>query len=128
MDPGARVRQIAVRYHPPCPAAGRSGVPAAGISRTGAVALKALVKEKAEPGLWLADVPEPAVGPGDVLIKVLRTGICGTDLHIRAWDGWAQQAIRTPLVAGHEFAGEVVETGRDVADIAVGDPLRGEGA
>src|SRR5262245_59784222 len=83
--------------------------------------VKALVKEKAEPGLWLADVPERAVGHGDVLIKVLRTGICGTDLHIRAWDGWAQQTITTPLVLGHEFVGEVVETGRDVTDIAVGD-------
>jgi len=89
--------------------------------------LKALVKEKAEPGLWLVDVPEPAVGPGDVLIKVLRTGICGTDLHIRAWDGWARQAIRTPLVVGHEFVGEVVGTGRDVTDIGVGDRVSGEG-
>ena len=67
--------------------------------------MKALVKEKAEPGLWLADVPEPAVGPGDVLIEVRRTGICGTDLHIRSWDGWARQTIRTPLVLGHEFVG-----------------------
>lgn len=82
--------------------------------------MKALVKEKAEPGLWLVDVPEPEIGPGDVLIKVLRTGICGTDLHIRAWDGWARQAIRTPLVAGHEFVGEVVETGRDVTEIQAG--------
>lgn len=89
--------------------------------------MKALVKEKAEPGLWLADVPEPAVGPGDVLIKVLRTGICGTDLHIRAWDGWARQAIRTPLVVGHEFVGEVVETGRDVTEIKPGDRVSGEG-
>jgi threonine 3-dehydrogenase len=89
--------------------------------------VKALVKEKAEPGLWLADVPEPAVGPGGVLIKVLRTGICGTDLHIRSWDGWAQQAIRTPLVLGHEFVGEVVETGRDVSEITIGDRVSGEG-
>ncbi|MFK0108181.1 L-threonine 3-dehydrogenase [Streptomyces sp. NPDC091217] len=89
--------------------------------------MKALVKEKAEPGLWLADVPEPAVGPGDVLIKVLRTGICGTDLHIRAWDGWAQQAVTTPLVVGHEFVGEVAGTGRDVADVKVGDRVSGEG-
>ena len=92
--------------------------------------MKALIKEKAEPGLWLADVPEPAVGPGDVLIKVLRTGICGTDLHIQAWDGWAQRVISTPLVVGHEFAGEVVEIGRDVAaanDIKVGDLVSGEG-
>ncbi|MCX5239452.1 L-threonine 3-dehydrogenase [Streptomyces prunicolor] len=89
--------------------------------------MKALVKEKAEPGLWLADVPEPAIGPGDVLIRVLRTGICGTDLHIRNWDGWARQTIRTPLVLGHEFVGEVVGTGRDVADIAVGELVSGEG-
>ncbi|GEC03013.1 L-threonine 3-dehydrogenase [Streptomyces spinoverrucosus] len=89
--------------------------------------MKALVKDKAEPGLRLMDVPEPEVGPGDVLIKVLRTGICGTDLHIHAWDGWAQQAIRTPLVLGHEFVGEVVDTGRDVTDINLGDRVSGEG-
>ncbi|MFB7631460.1 L-threonine 3-dehydrogenase [Streptomyces sp. NPDC056149] len=89
--------------------------------------MKALVKEKAEPGLWLVDVPEPEIGPGDVLIKVLRTGICGTDLHIRAWDGWAQQAVSAPLTVGHEFVGEVVETGRDVAEIKAGDLVSGEG-
>ncbi|MEV6567794.1 L-threonine 3-dehydrogenase [Streptomyces kronopolitis] len=89
--------------------------------------MKALVKQKAEPGLWLMDVPEPVIGPGEVLIKVLRTGICGTDLHIRAWDGWAQKSIDTPLTIGHEFVGEVVETGRDVADIKTGDLVSGEG-
>ncbi|BCL26261.1 L-threonine 3-dehydrogenase [Streptomyces aurantiacus] len=89
--------------------------------------MKALVKEKAEPGLRLMDVPEPVVGPGDVLIKVLRTGICGTDLHIRNWDGWARQTVKAPLVLGHEFVGEVVETGRQVGDIAVGDRVSGEG-
>ncbi|WP_033341131.1 L-threonine 3-dehydrogenase [Catenuloplanes japonicus] len=89
--------------------------------------MKALVKEKAEPGLWLADVPEPVVGPDDVLVKVQRTGICGTDLHIRAWDGWARQTISTPLVTGHEFVGEVVGTGRNVTDIAIGDRVSGEG-
>ncbi|MFJ2768490.1 L-threonine 3-dehydrogenase [Streptomyces sp. NPDC087300] len=89
--------------------------------------MKALVKEKAEPGLRLKDVPEPVIGHGDVLIKVLRTGICGTDLHIRAWDGWAQQAISAPLIVGHEFVGEVVETGRDVTDISAGDLVSGEG-
>ncbi|MGW0030494.1 L-threonine 3-dehydrogenase [Streptomyces sp. NPDC003314] len=89
--------------------------------------MKALVKLKAEPGLWLTDVPEPETGPGDVLIKVKRTGICGTDLHIRSWDGWAQKTIDTPLTLGHEFVGEVVHTGRDVADIAVGDLVSGEG-
>ncbi|MFI1255407.1 L-threonine 3-dehydrogenase [Streptomyces netropsis] len=89
--------------------------------------MKALVKQYAEPGLWLMDVPEPEVGPGDVLIKVLRTGICGTDLHIRSWDGWAQQAVATPLVLGHEFVGEVAAVGADVPDIAVGDLVSGEG-
>ncbi|MFF4169489.1 L-threonine 3-dehydrogenase [Streptomyces sp. NPDC001744] len=89
--------------------------------------MKALVKLKAEPGLWLTDVPEPEAGPGDVLIKVSRTGICGTDLHIRSWDGWAQRTIGTPLTIGHEFVGEVVHVGRDVADIAVGDLVSGEG-
>ncbi|MGW6394298.1 L-threonine 3-dehydrogenase [Streptomyces sp. NPDC055103] len=89
--------------------------------------MKALVKLKAEPGLWLTDVPEPETGPGDVLIKVKRTGICGTDLHIRSWDGWAQKSIATPLTIGHEFVGEVVSVGRDVSDIAVGDLVSGEG-
>jgi threonine 3-dehydrogenase len=89
--------------------------------------LKALVKERAEPGLWLADVPEPVIGDDDVLVRVLRTGICGTDLHIRSWDGWAQQTITTPLVIGHEFVGEVVELGRNVTDIALGDRVSGEG-
>ncbi|WP_327294240.1 MULTISPECIES: L-threonine 3-dehydrogenase [unclassified Streptomyces] len=89
--------------------------------------MKALVKQHAEPGLWLLDVPEPEAGPGDVLIKVARTGICGTDLHIRAWDGWAQQAVGTPLILGHEFVGEVAEVGADVTDIAVGDLVSGEG-
>ncbi|MFD8205204.1 L-threonine 3-dehydrogenase [Streptomyces sp. NPDC059695] len=89
--------------------------------------MKALVKLKAEPGLWLTDVPEPETGPGDVLIKVKRTGICGTDLHIRSWDGWAQKTIATPLTIGHEFVGEVVSVGRDVADIEVGDLVSGEG-
>ncbi|MCL7375434.1 L-threonine 3-dehydrogenase [Streptomyces sp. 35G-GA-8] len=89
--------------------------------------MKALVKQKAEPGLWLMDVPEPAYGDGDVLIKVLRTGICGTDLHIRSWDGWAQQAVTTPRVLGHEFVGEVAAVGAAVQDVAVGDLVSGEG-
>ncbi|QKW10255.1 L-threonine 3-dehydrogenase [Streptomyces sp. NA04227] len=89
--------------------------------------MKALVKEKAEPGLWLMDVPEPQIGPTDVLIKVLRTGICGTDLHIRNWDGWAQQAVSAPRILGHEFVGEVVEVGRDVTETSVGDRVSGEG-
>jgi threonine 3-dehydrogenase len=89
--------------------------------------VKALVKKHAEPGLWLTEVPEPTIGPDEVLIKVLRTGICGTDLHIRKWDGWAQQTIKTPMTIGHEFVGEVVEIGPAVADVNVGDLVSGEG-
>ncbi|MEV7423521.1 L-threonine 3-dehydrogenase [Streptomyces sp. NPDC091212] len=89
--------------------------------------MKALVKQQAEPGLWLMDVPEPRTGPADVLIKVLRTGICGTDLHIRSWDGWARRTVTTPRVLGHEFVGEVVSVGDAVRDVAVGDLVSGEG-
>ncbi|GIH23970.1 L-threonine 3-dehydrogenase [Acrocarpospora phusangensis] len=89
--------------------------------------MKALVKAKEEAGLWLMDVPEPELGPGEVLIKVLRTGICGTDLHIRTYDAWARQAVRTPRVLGHEFVGEVVEVAPGVQDVAAGDLVSGEG-
>ncbi|HVB41606.1 MAG TPA: L-threonine 3-dehydrogenase [Streptosporangiaceae bacterium] len=89
--------------------------------------MKALVKVSAEPGLWIEDVPVPAVGRDDVLIRVLRTGVCGTDLHIYDWDGWAQAHVTPPLVIGHEFVGEVVELGEDVRDLAAGDLVSGEG-
>lgn len=89
--------------------------------------MKALVKARAEPGLWLADVPEPEIGINDVLIKVLRTGICGTDLHIHAWDAWAQQTIPVPLVVGHEFVGRIVAVGSNVSDFGPGDLVSGEG-
>ncbi|MBA3267460.1 MAG: L-threonine 3-dehydrogenase [Acidimicrobiia bacterium] len=89
--------------------------------------MKALVKARPEPGLWLQDVPEPDVGINDVLIRVHRTGICGTDLHIHAWDAWAQEAVPTPLVTGHEFAGEVVGVGSNVSDFHPGDLVSGEG-
>ncbi len=89
--------------------------------------MKALVKRKAEPGLWMEDVPEPEVGNNDVLIKVDRTGICGTDLHIYNWDAWAQKTIPVPLVVGHEFVGEVVQTGANVTDFQAGDVVSGEG-
>ena len=87
--------------------------------------MKALVKRKAEPGLWLEDVPIPAMEINDVLIKVLRTGICGTDLHIYNWDDWAQQTIPVPMVVGHEFVGEVVDVGSNVADFTTGDIVSG---
>lgn len=89
--------------------------------------MKALVKAKAEPGLWLQDVPEPSVGIQDVLIRVHKTGICGTDLHIYHWDAWAQQTIPVPMVVGHEFVGEVVEVGANVHDFKAGDWVSAEG-
>ncbi|GII02858.1 L-threonine 3-dehydrogenase [Planobispora takensis] len=89
--------------------------------------MKALVKAEARPGLQLLEVPEPEVGPGEVLIKVLRTGICGTDLHIRNFDAWARHTLKLPLIVGHEFSGQVVEVAPGVEDIAVGDLVSGEG-
>jgi threonine 3-dehydrogenase len=89
--------------------------------------MKALVKSSAEPGLWLADVPEPEPGINDVLIRIDRTGICGTDLHIYKWDAWAQKTIPVPMVVGHEFVGEIVEIGSNVADFRLGDIVSGEG-
>ena len=89
--------------------------------------MKALVKKKAEPGIWLEDVAVPTIGINDVLIRVLRTGICGTDLHIHKWDAWAQKTIPVPMVVGHEFVGEIVEVGSNVKDFHVGDIASGEG-
>src|SRR6202167_5029478 len=89
--------------------------------------MKALVKRKREPGLWLEDVPEPQMGVNDVLIRVHKTGICGTDLHIYNWDAWAQRTIPVPMVVGHEFVGEVVQTGPNVADFKAGDIVSAEG-
>jgi threonine 3-dehydrogenase len=89
--------------------------------------MRALVKSRAEPGLWLEDVPEPEHGINDVLIRVRRTGICGTDVHIERWDSWAQRTIPVPLVIGHEFVGEVVEVGSNVSDFHPGDLVSGEG-
>jgi threonine 3-dehydrogenase len=89
--------------------------------------LKAIVKSKNEPGLWLEDVPVPAITPNDVLIRVLMTGICGTDLHIHDWDAWARKTIPIGLVIGHEFVGEIVELGSNVKDLHAGDLVSGEG-
>ncbi len=89
--------------------------------------MKALVKAKAEPGLWLQDVPEPEIGINDVLIRVRKTGICGTDLHIYKWDAWAQKTIPVPMVVGHEFVGEVVEVGSNVNDFHPGEIVSAEG-
>lgn len=89
--------------------------------------MKALVKNKAQPGLWMDTVAEPSPGTNEVLIKISKTGICGTDLHIYNWDGWAQRNIHTPRIIGHEFVGEIVELGEGVQGYALGDRVTGEG-
>jgi threonine 3-dehydrogenase len=89
--------------------------------------MKALVKSRAARGLWLEEVPEPEPGINDVKIRVLLTGICGTDLHIYEWDEWARSTIPVPLIIGHEFVGEVVSVGSNVADFHPGDIVSGEG-
>jgi threonine 3-dehydrogenase len=89
--------------------------------------MKALVKSKGERGLWLEDVPEPKIGINDVLIRVHRTGICGTDLHIYEWNKWARRTIPVPEVIGHEFVGEIVEAGPNVNDFRPGEIVSGEG-
>jgi threonine 3-dehydrogenase len=89
--------------------------------------MKALVKSRDARGLWLENVPEPEPGINDVKIRVLCTGICGTDLHIYDWNEWARSTIHVPLVIGHEFCGEVVEVGSNVADLQPGDLVSGEG-
>jgi len=87
--------------------------------------VKALVKSKAERGLWLEDIAEPAIGINDVLIRVRYTGICGTDVHIYEWDEWAQKTIKVPMAIGHEFVGEIVAVGSNVNDFFVGDIVSG---
>jgi threonine 3-dehydrogenase len=89
--------------------------------------MKALVKSRREPGLWLEEVPEPEIGINDVKIRVSLTGICGTDLHIYQWDDWSKSTIPVPLVIGHEFVGEIVEVGSNVADYRAGELVSGEG-
>ncbi|MGB8261118.1 MAG: L-threonine 3-dehydrogenase [Terracidiphilus sp.] len=89
--------------------------------------MKALVKSKAEPGLWIEEIPEPTIGINDVLVKVRYTGICGTDVHIYNWDEWSQKTIPVPMAIGHEFVGEVVAVGSNVNDFHPGDIVSGEG-
>src|SRR6266700_5288616 len=89
--------------------------------------MKALVKRKSEPGLWLEEVPKPSIGLNDVLIRIDRTGVCGTDAHIFKWDEWARKTIPVPMVIGHEFVGQVVEVGSNVVDFSPGETVSGEG-
>ena len=89
--------------------------------------MKAIVKIKPEKGIWMTDVPMPVVGPNDVLIKIKKSAICGTDLHIYKWDEWAQNTIKTPLVIGHEYMGTVVEKGSEVSRVHIGERVTVEG-
>ncbi len=89
--------------------------------------MQALVKAKSEPGLWLQEIPVPEVGKNEVLIKIVKTAICGTDVHIYNWDAWAQKTIPVPMAVGHEFVGVIAEVGKNVIDFKVGDLVSGEG-
>ena len=89
--------------------------------------MRALVKQEPAPGLVMTEVPEPEIGINDVLIRVDRTGICGTDLHIYDWNSWAEETVPVPLVIGHEFVGEIVQIGSNVSDFRPGDVVSGEG-
>ena len=89
--------------------------------------MKALEKSRPETGLWMVQAPVPEIGPDEVLIKVKKTGICGTDIHIWNWDDWASATVPTPMITGHEFAGEIVEIGRDVTGLSIGQRCSGEG-
>lgn len=89
--------------------------------------MRALVKARAEPGLWMQDCPIPEIGADDVLVKVHKTGICGTDIHIYKWDAWASKTIPVPMITGHEYAGEIAAVGADVRDLKIGQRVSGEG-
>ncbi len=89
--------------------------------------MKALVKARAERGIWMQDVAEPSIGPNDVLIRMRKTAICGTDMHIYHWDDWAQRTIHVPMAVGHEYCGEIVDLGSEVRGLAAGDRVSGEG-
>ncbi|WP_039018250.1 L-threonine 3-dehydrogenase [Halocynthiibacter namhaensis] len=89
--------------------------------------MKALVKSEPREGLWLKTAPVPEIGPDDVLIRINKTGICGTDIHIWNWDAWAQKTVPVPLITGHEFSGEIVEMGRNVEGLSLGQRCSGEG-
>ena len=89
--------------------------------------MRALVKAKAEPGIWMQEIPEPTIGHNDVLIRMHKTAICGTDMHIYKWDDWARRTIHVPMAVGHEYAGEIVAVGSEVRGFAVGDRVSGEG-
>ena len=98
-----------------------------GVPKTDTVKIKALAKLKPEPGIWMTEVAPPALGHNDLLIKIKKTAICGTDIHIYNWDEWSQKTIPVPMVVGHEYAGEVVGIGQEVKGFEIGDRVSGEG-
>jgi threonine 3-dehydrogenase len=89
--------------------------------------MKALIKKEARPGIWMGEIPEPSIGPNDVLIKIAKTAICGTDMHIYKWDNWAQKTIKVPMAVGHEYVGRIVDMGSEVRGFSLGDRVSGEG-
>jgi threonine 3-dehydrogenase len=89
--------------------------------------MKALIKSRREPGIWLGELPKPEPGPNDVLIRMRKTAICGTDIHIWQWDAWAERTIPVPMQVGHEYSGEIVALGSEVRGLSVGDRVSGEG-
>lgn len=89
--------------------------------------MKALVKSRREPGIWMEEQPVPEIGPNDLLIEITKTAICGTDIHIYNWDEWSQKTIPVPMVVGHEFVGRVAKVGSHVSGFSVGDRVSGEG-
>ena len=89
--------------------------------------MKSLSKAKSQVGIWMTDTPEPETGPNDIKVKIRKTAICGTDVHIYNWDDWAQKTIPVPMVVGHEYVGEVVEIGQEVRGFNIGDRVSGEG-
>src|SRR5258707_418903 len=89
--------------------------------------MRALVKAKAEKGIWMEQIPEPSYGPNHVMLRMKKTAICGTDMHIWHWDEWAQRTIKVPMAVGHEYAGEIVALGSEVRGLAIGERVSGEG-
>jgi threonine 3-dehydrogenase len=89
--------------------------------------MKALAKTKNEKGIWMINAPDPVVGPNDLLIKIKKTAICGTDIHIYEWNSWAKKTIPVPMITGHEFSGEIMELGSEVEGFSRGDRVTGEG-
>ena len=115
------------RFTPPSSGILLTPVKAATIKEINNIQMRAIVKSKPERGLWMEEVPIPKPGANEVLLKIRKSAICGTDLHIYKWDEWAQRTIQTPLIIGHEYVGEVVERGSEVYQYQIGERVTVEG-